>query len=198
VCLLKTQDSQEFNQNGLGTHGFGTLGLPPDLTYSLTVNPWQNWSVPPSSLVTVLHHLWRFGGMCIGKTSSLFPTGGRTVVPSGRIRQNLSFTTTSFDWTSWTLLTSVCVRGRSISRVLTVFHIEIHRNLHSGVDRRASSPSIRRQYWWWESMWDTERSYMCHGYVRGLVWGGLLPLWICPPTTGGSHTGRTCPILSVS
>ncbi len=28
-------------------------------------------------------------------------------------------------------------------------------------------------------MWDTERSHMCHGYVRGLVWGGLLPLWIC-------------------
>jgi hypothetical protein len=57
------------------------------------------------------------------KTPTLFPTGGRTTMSSGRIRQNLSFTISSFDLSSWTLLASVCVRGRSISRALNTFHI---------------------------------------------------------------------------
>jgi hypothetical protein len=59
----------------------------------------------------------------IQKTPALFPTGGRTTIPSGRIRQNLSFSITYFDWSSWILLASVCVRGQSISRALAVFHI---------------------------------------------------------------------------
>ena len=57
------------------------------------------------------------------KTPALDPTGGRTAIPSGRIRQNLSFAISSFDWPSWTLLASAGVRGRSISRVLAAFRI---------------------------------------------------------------------------
>ena len=52
------------------------------------------------------------------KTPVLFPTGGRTAIPSGRSRQNLSFATVSLDWPSWILLLSACVRGRCISRSL--------------------------------------------------------------------------------
>ncbi len=59
----------------------------------------------------------------IQKTPALFPAGGRTAMPSGRIRQNLSFAIASFDWPSWTLLASPSVRGRSISRVLVACHI---------------------------------------------------------------------------
>ena len=103
----------------------------------------------------------------------LFPTGGRTAIPSGRIRQNLFFAISSFDWPSRTLLVSVCVRGRSISRALAAFHIvscvrfrycrpsisdgisfqsvcrhfspKMHKNFRVGAANRASSPWISRQ-----------------------------------------------------
>ena len=59
----------------------------------------------------------------IQKTPALFPTGGRTAIPSGRIHQNLSFAIASFDWPSWILPASACLRGRSISRALAAFDI---------------------------------------------------------------------------
>ena len=43
-----------------------TIGFPLDPAYSMSMSPWQNWSVPPSNLGTVLHHLWFFGGIRIG------------------------------------------------------------------------------------------------------------------------------------
>jgi hypothetical protein len=120
------------------------------------------------------------------KIPVLFPTGGRITIPSGRNRQNLSFPTSSLDWSSWTLLLSSCVKGHYISRSLTVFHFvscervrywmtsisecisfhcvwrhfspEIHRNFHSGAVNRASSPCISRQHWCWASMWSADRS----------------------------------------
>jgi hypothetical protein len=107
------------------------------------------------------------------KTPVLFPTGGSANIPSGHLRQNLFFDITSFDRPSWTLLISVCVRVRSISRVLEVFHMvscvrfkyyrpsisdgmsfhnvwryfspEMHKNFHSGATTRASSLWISRQ-----------------------------------------------------
>ena len=57
------------------------------------------------------------------KTPVLLSTGGRTAIPSGCIRQNLTFTVTSFETPAWILPSSACVRGRSISRVLAAFHI---------------------------------------------------------------------------
>ncbi len=57
------------------------------------------------------------------ETPMIFPTGGRTVIPSGRNRQNLSFVITSLDRPSRALLDSACVRGRSISQVLVTFHM---------------------------------------------------------------------------
>jgi hypothetical protein len=36
-------------------------------------------------------------------TTHLFPTGGRTAIPSGLILQNLSFAIVSLDWSSWNL-----------------------------------------------------------------------------------------------
>jgi hypothetical protein len=53
----------------------------------------------------------------------LFPIGGGIAMPSGRSRQNLSFTTASLHWPTWTLLFSTCARGRCISRSLAVFHV---------------------------------------------------------------------------
>jgi len=49
------------------------------------------------------------------KTPALFPTSGRTAIPSGLSRQNLSFDTVSFEWPSSILLSSSCVRGPCIS-----------------------------------------------------------------------------------
>jgi hypothetical protein len=50
----------------------------------------------------------------IQKTPVLFPTGGRTAIPSGRIHQNLSFAIVSFVWTSWILIVSAQVCDRVI------------------------------------------------------------------------------------
>ncbi len=80
----------------------------------------------------------------IQKTPALFSTGGRTSIPSGRLRQSLPFTIVSLDWPSWILLVSVCVRGRSNSRALVVFHIASwlrFRCLH-----QSSSPWINHQH----------------------------------------------------
>ncbi len=86
------------------------------------------------------------------KTSVLFPTGGRIVIPSGHNHQNLSFVTTSFGWSSWIFL----------SYVWRYFSREMYKNFHSGVENRASSPWISRQYWWWASMWVVDKvSQVC-------------------------------------
>ncbi len=129
------------------------------------------------------------------KTPDLFPTGGRTAISSGHILQNLSFTTSSFDWPSWTLLFYTCVRGRSTSRTLVAFHIvscvrfrycspsisdgisfqivwrhfspEMHKNFHVGVSKQACSPWISDHYWWWASMWATDKaSQVCWMWPR--------------------------------
>jgi hypothetical protein len=118
--------------------------------------------------------------------SSHNPVYGRTVIPSGLIRQNLSFTIVSLHWSPWTLLTSSCVTGRFISWVLGGFHTlswdwsnldlqflhfewyfipnrvgtlfsEIHRNFHFGDVNRPSFPWINHQNCWWVSMWTTDR-----------------------------------------
>jgi hypothetical protein len=95
------------------------------------------------------------------KVPVVLPTGGRTVIPSGRIHQKLSFTTVSFGIPSLILLSSPVVRGWSISWACAGFHIvscvrfrycislnsgvisshtvwshfspETHKNFHSGV-----------------------------------------------------------------
>jgi hypothetical protein len=51
----------------------------------------------------------------IQKVPVVLTTGGRTAIPSGRIRQTLSFTTVSFGIPSLILLSSPDVRGRTIS-----------------------------------------------------------------------------------
>ncbi len=112
----------------------------------------------------------------IQKVPAVLPTGGRTAIPSGRIRQKLSFTTVSFWIPSLILLSSPGVRGRAISRARAAFHIvscvrfrycislnsdvissyivwrhfspETHKNFHSGAANRANSPWISRQHWW--------------------------------------------------
>jgi hypothetical protein len=112
----------------------------------------------------------------IQKIPAVLPTGGRTTIPSGRIHQKLSFTTVSFGIPSLILLSSTGVRGRTISRARTVFHIvscvrfrygislnsdvmsshivwghfspETHKKLHSGATSRANSPWISHQHWW--------------------------------------------------
>jgi hypothetical protein len=111
----------------------------------------------------------------IQKVPAVLPTGGRTAIPSGRIRQKLSFTTVSFGIPSLILLSSTDVRGRDISRARSTFHIvscvrfrycislnsdvisshivwrhfstETHKNFHSGAASRANSPWISRQHW---------------------------------------------------
>jgi hypothetical protein len=59
----------------------------------------------------------------IQKIPAVLPTGGRTAIPSGRIRHNLSFAIVSFGMPSLILLSSTCVRGRAISRARAAFHI---------------------------------------------------------------------------
>ncbi len=111
----------------------------------------------------------------IQKVPSVLPTGGRTVIPSGRIRQKLSFTTVSFGIPSLILLSSPGVRGLVISRTRSAFHIvscvrfrycislnlvvisshivwrnfssETHKNFHSGAANPANSRWISRQHW---------------------------------------------------
>ena len=112
----------------------------------------------------------------IQKIPASLPTGGRTAIPPGRIRQKLSFTTVSLGIPSLILLSSTGVRGRAISRARVAFHIvsrvrlrygislnsdvmsshivwryfssETHKNFHSGAASRANSPWISRQHWW--------------------------------------------------
>jgi hypothetical protein len=57
----------------------------------------------------------------IQKIPTVLTTGGRTAIPSGRIRQKLSFTTVSFGTPSLILQSSTGVRGRSISRARATF-----------------------------------------------------------------------------
>ena len=99
---------------------------------------------------------------------------GRTAIPSGRIRQKLSFMTVSLGIPSWILLCSAGLRGRAISRARAAFHIvscvrfrycissksavissqivwrhfspETHENFHSGAVNRANSTWISRQH----------------------------------------------------
>ncbi len=53
----------------------------------------------------------------IQKIPAVLPTGGRTAIPSGRIRQKLSFTTVSFGIPSLILLSSTGVRGRTCNHL---------------------------------------------------------------------------------
>ncbi len=108
----------------------------------------------------------------IQKIPSLLSTGGRTAIPSGRIRQKRSFTTVSFGIPSLILLSSTIVKGRAISRARAAFQIvscvrfrycislksdvisshmvrrhfspEIHKNYHSGAASLANS--LLREY----------------------------------------------------
>ncbi len=73
----------------------------------------------------------------IQKIPTVLPTGGRTAIPSGRIRQNLSFTMDSFGIPSLILLSFTYVRGRVISRVVQELSFW----------SRANSPWISRQHW---------------------------------------------------
>jgi len=90
-------------------------------------------------------------------TSALFPIGGRTAIPSGLIRQNLCFVIVSLEWSSRTPSDSCRVH----------FFPRMHKNFQSGDANRSSSPWIRSQYWWWTSMWDTDRaSQVCWMWPR--------------------------------
>jgi hypothetical protein len=126
----------------------------------------------------------------IQKVPTVLSTGGRTTIPSGRIRQKLSFTTVSLGIPSLILLSSTDVRGWTISRTRVAFHIVscvrfrycissmsdvisshivwrhfssvTHKNFHSGTDRRSNFPWISLQHWWWSSMCtDDKGSQVC-------------------------------------
>ncbi len=136
----------------------------------------------------------------IQKVPAVSPTGERTAIPSGRIRQKLSFTTVSLVIPSLIPVSSTGVRGRAISRARAAFHIvscvrfrywislnsdvisshivwrhfspETHKNIHSGAASRANSPRICRQHWWWASMCAADKvSQVC---------------WIWPKVCSGS------------
>ncbi len=136
----------------------------------------------------------------IQKIPTVLSTGGRTVSPSGRIRQKLSFTNVSLGMPTLILLSSTGVRGWVISRARAVFHIvscvrftygiclnsdvmsshivwrhfspETHRNFHSGAASRDNSPWISHHHWWWTSMCSGDKA--------------LQVCWICPRVCSGS------------
>ena len=76
------------------------------------------------------------------KTPVFVEVGSRITMTSGLIRQNLIFAVVSLFWSSCTCFSSSCVRGRSISRSLAIFHIDssvIFRYCNSCVDHPSAS-----------------------------------------------------------
>ena len=137
----------------------------------------------------------RFSLMDLQELSIQIPTRMERMLQKLCVKKCLKAVVGQYDivdldlWSSSISFDSVCVRGRFISRSLTVFHIEsfvifshwrsvssiqivskffcplIHMNLHLEEASLASSPWINRQHpWWvqWATVWVSVRpSHVC-------------------------------------